>query len=147
MARWAKEHMHEFPGEDWFRALADEINASDSYRAAASDWEGDIAFVIEADPDRGVPDDVWGYLDLWHGACRSARLISPEAGAETAFTISATYRRWKDVVRGDLDPVRAMMQGKLRVRGDLPKILRYVQAAHELVAVCGAVPTRFPDEG
>lgn len=138
---------HGFAHDDWFAALADEINASSSYREAASDWEGDIAFVIEADPERGVPDDVWGYLDLWHGACRSGRITTPDEGAGAEFVIAASYRRWKDVVRGDLDPVRAMMQGKLRVRGDLPKILRYVQAAHELVAICGDVPTRFPDEG
>jgi putative sterol carrier protein len=136
----------EFPREDWFDALADAINASQAYRTAAEDWEGDIAFLVEADPERGVPDDVWGYLDLWHGACRAARTTTPEEGAAAAYVISATYRRWKDVVLGDLDPVRAMMQGKLRVRGDLPTILRYVQAAHELVALCGEVPTRFPDE-
>ena len=137
----------EFPRAAWFEALADEINRSEAYRAAAADWEGDIAFVIEADPERGVPNDVWGYLDLWHGSCRSGRLSTADDGATAEFVISASYRRWKDVVRGDLDPVRAMMQGKLRVRGDLPKILRYVQAAHELVAICGTVPTRFPDEG
>lgn len=138
--------MFEFPREEWFRALSEEINGSAAYRAAASDWEGDISFVIEADPERGVPADVWGYLDLWHGACCEGRLTTPDEGTAAAFVISATYRRWKDVVRGDLDPVRAMMQGKLRVRGDLPKILRYVQAAHELVVICGYVPTRFPDE-
>ncbi|MDH4113488.1 MAG: SCP2 sterol-binding domain-containing protein [Actinomycetota bacterium] len=138
--------MFEFPGDDWFHGLAREINASEAYREAAADWEGDIAFMIEADPERGVPADVWGYLDLWHGSCRDGRAISADEGAEAAFVISATYRRWKDVVRGDLDPVRAMMQGKLRVRGDLPTILRYVQAAHELVVICGAVPTSFPDD-
>lgn len=138
--------MFEFPHEEWFEALAGEINASAAYREAASDWEGDIAFVVEADPERGVPGDVWGYLDLWHGACRSAAVVDAGRGDDAEFVISATYRRWKDVVRGDLDPVRAMMQGKLRVRGDLPKILRYVQAAHELVVICGLVPTRFPDE-
>jgi putative sterol carrier protein len=138
--------MFEFPREEWFEALAGEINASGAYREAASDWEGDIAFVVEADPERGVPADVWGYLDLWHGACRSAAVVVAGRGEDAEFVISATYRRWKDVVRGDLDPVRAMMQGKLRVRGDLPKILRYVQAAHELVVICGLVPTRFPDE-
>jgi len=125
--------MFDFPREEWFRALADEINASADYREAASDWEGDISFVIEADPDRGVPSDVWGYLDLWHGACRSGTLVAPDEGAAAAFVISATYRRWKDVVRGELDPVRAMMQGKLRVQGDLPTIVRYVRAANELV--------------
>jgi putative sterol carrier protein len=144
--RWEAGSVFEFPGDRWFQALAAEINGSAAYREAAADWEGDIAFLVEADPERGLPDDVWGYLDLWHGACRSGRLITRAEGEDAAFTISATYRRWKDVVRGDLDPVRAMMQGKLRVRGDLPKILRYVQAAHELVVLCGAVPTVFPDE-
>jgi putative sterol carrier protein len=138
--------MFRFPTQEWFRALTDAINGSAAYREAAADWEGDVAFLIEADPERGLPDDVWGYLDLWHGACREGVLVSPDRGAEAEFVIEASYRRWKDVVRGDLDPVRAMMQGKLRVRGDLPKILRYVDAAHELVAICGTVPTRFPDE-
>ena len=135
-----------FLGQPWFDAFIARINASDEYREAAADWEGDIAFLVEAEPDKRFPDDVWALLDLWHGACRSGTLVAPDEGAAAAFVISATYRRWKDVVRGELDPVRAMMQGKLRVRGDLPKILRYVQAAHELVVVCGAVPTRFPDE-
>ena len=61
--------------------------------------------------------------------------------------IRAPYSRWKDVVLGELDPVRAMMQGKLRVRGDLPTIVRYVKAADELVHLCSKVPTPFPDEG
>jgi putative sterol carrier protein len=138
--------MFEFPTQGWFRALVDAINDSAAYRDAASDWEGDVAFLIEADPERGLSDDVWGYLDLWHGACRDGGVVTAERGADAEFVIGATYRRWKDVVRGELDPVRAMMQGKLRVSGDLPKILRYVEAAHELVVICGTVPTSFPDE-
>ena len=38
------------------------------------------------------------------------------------------------------------MQGKLRVRGDLPTIVRYVQAANELVRLTGLIDTEFPDE-
>ena len=138
--------MFEFPTQGWFRALVDAINDSAAYRDAASDWEGDVAFLIEADPERGLSDDVWGYLDLWHGSCRDGGVVTAERGAAAEFVIGATYRRWKDVVRGELDPVRAMMQGKLRVSGDLPEILRYVEAAHELVVICGTVPHSFPDE-
>ncbi len=68
-----------------------EIDDSPAYREAAADWEGDIAFVVEADPERGVPDDVWGHLDLWHGACRSGTVVTPERGDDAAFVISATY--------------------------------------------------------
>jgi len=38
------------------------------------------------------------------------------------------------------------MQGKLKVRGDLPAIVRQVRAATELVRLTGDVPTAFPDE-
>jgi putative sterol carrier protein len=39
-----------------------------------------------------------------------------------------------------------MMQGKLKLKGDLPTIVRYVKAANELVNIAGSVPTEFVDE-
>jgi putative sterol carrier protein len=138
--------MPTFPTDPWFHDLIDQINASDAYRAAASDWEGDIAFLVEAEPDHGMPEDVWGLLDLWHGACRGGGVVDAREGEKAAYVIRAPYSRWKEVVQGDLDPVRAMMQGKLRVRGDLPTIVRYVDAANELVHLTGRVDTVFPDE-
>jgi hypothetical protein len=38
-----------------------------------------------------------------------------------------------------------MLQGKLRVRGDLPTIVRYVRAANELVRLTSLVDTVFAD--
>jgi putative sterol carrier protein len=138
--------MARFLSQEWFDVVAERINASDEYREAAKHWEGDIAFLVEAEPDKNVPDDVWARLDLWHGACRGGGPIAKGEGAASAYVLAAPYTRWKDVVLGDLDPIRAMMQGKLRVRGDLPTIVRQVRAANELVRVIGEVPTEFPDE-
>jgi putative sterol carrier protein len=135
-----------FPSEEWIHELVGRINASAEYREAASTWEGDIAFVFGADPDKGVPDDVWAWLDLWHGECRGGGIVAPDEGAMARYVIRAPYSRWKDVLRGHLDPVRAMMQGKLRVHGDLPTIVRYVRAANELVHLTTTVRTEFIDE-
>jgi len=135
-----------FASQAWFDAFVVEINASSQYREAATGWEGDIAFRIMAEPDRGVPEDLWGYLDLWHGECRGARVIGPADADAAAYTLTAPYSRWKDVVEGELDPIKGMMQGKLRVRGDLPTIVRYVKAANELVRLTGMIDTEFPDE-
>jgi putative sterol carrier protein len=135
-----------FPTDPWFQDLIERINASEEYREAAAEWEGDIAFVIEAEPDRGVPRDVWGLLDLWHGSCRGGGLIDAERGAAAQYTLRAPYSRWKEVVRGELDPIKGMMQGKLRVLGDLPAIVRQVRAANELVELTLQVDTVFPDE-
>jgi len=135
-----------FASDLWFQDLIVRINASAEYREAAASWEGDIAFLVEAEPDRGMPADVWGLLDLWHGECRGGGVVSPDRGEACAYVIRAPYSRWREVVMGDLDPVRAMMQGKLKVRGDLPTIVRYVRAANELVDLTGQIETQFPDE-
>lgn len=138
--------MPTFATDAWFRELVDRINGSEAYREAAAEWEGDVAFVLEAEPDRGVPEDVWGLLDLWHGACRGGGIVDPGRGERARFLIRAPYSRWKEVVRGRLDPVLGMMQGKLKLRGDLPTIVRHVRAASELVRLAGDVETTFPDE-
>ncbi len=44
------------------------------------------------------------------------------------------------------DVVKAIMQGKLKLRGDLPTIVRNVKAATRLVDLAGKVEGRFPDE-
>ena len=134
-----------FPTEAWFQALVSLINDSDEYREAAAEWEGDIAFLVEAEPDRGLPADVWGLLDLWHGACRGGGVIDAERGREAAYVLRAPYSRWREVVTGELDPIKAMMQGKLKVQGDLPTIVRKVRAANELVELTQQIPTEFPD--
>ncbi|MFB3738006.1 MAG: SCP2 sterol-binding domain-containing protein [Candidatus Velamenicoccus archaeovorus] len=134
-----------FPSDEWLAIYVERINASADYREAAADWEGDVSFVFEAEPDRNVPEDLWAWLDLWHGTCRSGRMVLPEEGARAAYIIRAPYSRWKEVLAGDLDPVKGMMQGKLKLEGDLPTIIRYVRAANELVRLTMRIPTEFRD--
>ena len=136
-----------FPTDPWFQALIEQINASADYREAAATWEGDIAFLVEAEPDKGVPEDVWGLpRPVARQLPRRGRGGRGARREASAYVIRAPYSRWKEVVQGELDPIRAMMQGKLRVQGDLPTIVRYVKAANELVQLTGQVDTRFPDE-
>jgi putative sterol carrier protein len=138
--------MAEFPSEEWLDQYVQRINDSAAYKEAAATWEGDVCFVFEAEPDRGVPEDIYGWLDLWHGECREARLVDKDAGERATFVIRAPYSRWKEVLRRELDPVRGMMQGKLKLKGDLPTVVRHIKASNELVNLAGTVPTEFVDE-
>jgi putative sterol carrier protein len=135
-----------FPSNEWVGELVRRVNASSEYRRAAATWEGDIAFVLGAEPDRGVPNDVWVRLDLWRGECRDGGIVDADEGARCRYVIRAPYSRWKEVVRGRLDPIKGMLQGKLKLRGDLPTIVRHVRAANELVHLTTSVPTEFVDE-
>ena len=141
--------MATFPGEEWGRLYMEEINNSPEYAEAAATWEGDLVFVYEKEPDKGVDEDVYAWLDLWHGKCRDAAKLdgSGDPRATSAqFTISAPYSRWKSVLKKELDPVKGMMQGKIKVKGDLPTIVRYVKASNVLVDLTATVDTQFIDE-
>ena len=137
--------MARFPSDEWLAVYRDLINGSQEYREAAEDWEGDVAFYLEAEPDRGVPGDLVAWLDLWHGECRGARMITADEGDRAAYGIRAPYSRWREVLEGRLEPVKAMVQGKLKLRGDLAEIVRHVRAASELVHLTTLVPTDFLD--
>ena len=135
-----------FPTAEWFEEFVRQIENSAEYREAAAGWEGDVSLVFEAEPDKRVPEDIWGWLDLWHGECRRGVLVTREEGAKARFVVRAPYSRWKQIILGELDPIKAMMQGKLKLKGDLPMILRYIRAANLLVALAEKVPTEFVDE-
>lgn len=136
-----------FPSEEWQKEYVELINTSQAYKEAAATWEGDVTFCFEAEPEKGVPEDVYSWNDLWHGECRNWKYgVSKEDGEAAKFVIRAPYSRWKEVIRKELDPIKGMMQGKLKLVGDLPTIVRYVKASNELVNIAAEVPTEFIDE-
>jgi putative sterol carrier protein len=69
-----------------------------------------------------------------------------EEGAKQPFVITGSYAQWKSVIKKELDPVKAMMQGKLKLKGNLPMIVRNVKAAQSLVENASKVDTHFLDE-
>jgi putative sterol carrier protein len=131
---------------EWAQAFKEEVDNSASYKQAARNWEGDMDLVILAEPRAGFEEDLHLYMDLWHGDCRDIRLETPEGASKAKFVITGTYDRWKQVMRKELEPIKGMMQGKLKLRGNLPYIVRFVKAARELVEATSRVPTYFPDE-
>lgn len=129
-----------FPSDEWIKGLAEEVNASEAYRKSAAKWEGDFNFIAEAGP--GLPEPVYLYIDLWHGEARSAGQVG--AGEKDAeFSIAAPVATWRRVIEKQLDPIRGMMTGQLKLKGTMSKIMRFPKAATELVNCATKVPTEF----
>ncbi|MDP9150751.1 MAG: SCP2 sterol-binding domain-containing protein [Myxococcota bacterium] len=137
-----------FPSSEWCSAYEGAINANAAYRAAGKDWtHGPVAMVVSADPSLGLAEDMAMWLDLHEGWCRSCRLVSRQEAENAAFVIVASYGRWKEVIRKQLDPTKGMMQNKLKLtKGHMPTMVKYVTASKELVESTSRVPTRFVDE-
>ena len=137
---------YQFPSDEWVEAYWSAIKDSD-YSDTGSTWtKGVIALICKAYPDAGLDEDQGIWLDLHQGVCRDAKVVDVATASTAPFVITGDYPRWKQVIRGKLDPIKGMMQGKLRLKGDLPTIVRYVKAANTLVACAAKVDTLFADE-
>jgi putative sterol carrier protein len=139
---------YDFPSPEWTVAFKDAINANEAYRTAAKDWtHGVVAMVVKADPALRIEEDTAMWLDMHQGQCRDAKLVSAKEAEAAAFVIVAPYALWKIVIRGELDPTKGMMQGRLKLtKGHMPTMVKYVQASKALVSSTSKVPTKFRDE-
>lgn len=135
--------MPKFATDQWLQSLKEELNQSEAYARAAKDWEGDFYFVIT--PADGLAEPIHLYMDLWHGECRGARVVEDPSEESPAFRITAPPRVWKQVVTKELDPIRGLMTRRLKLQGDMVKIMRSVKAAQELIECVTRVPTDFPE--
>jgi putative sterol carrier protein len=138
----------DFPSAEWTAAFRDAINANDAYAKAGAGWtHGVVAYVVAARPELGIDDDRAMLLDLHEGKCRAARLVDlDEAEDEADFVVFAEFEEWKSVLSGEVDPTKAMMQNKLKLRkGHLPTLLKFVVASKEIVNAAMTLDTRYPD--
>jgi putative sterol carrier protein len=130
-----------FPSDEWVKALMEVVNKSDTYKKAAEKWEGDLFFVVEAGP--GMEEDSYLYMDLWHGECRGAGAFKPHEQSPE-FEIRAPLATWRQVLDGKLDPIRGLSTRRLKLKGNLMKILKTPRAALALVNCAREVPTEYP---
>ena len=140
---------HLFPSPEWVAAYKDAINSNAAYKTAGKDWtHGVVAMCVKADPTLGIEHDVAMWLDVHQGQCRDCKLIPASEAQGAAFIVLADHAKWKAVIRKELDPIKAMMQGKIKLtKGHMPTIVKYVQSTKELVESASRVETKFRDEG
>jgi putative sterol carrier protein len=127
-------------------ALKEEINKSSVYKQAGKGWKWTVGLVVEAEPDKNFPEAKGVFMDLFEGEARAIKVVSDKEAGMADFVITAPYSRWKQVMQKELDPTKGMMQGKLKLKGDLPTIVRYTRASQEMTECTTRIPVEFPDE-
>ena len=136
----------DFPSPEWAQAYKDAINANAEYKKAGKDWtHGLVAMAVKAEPSLGIPEDQALLLDVHEGSCRACTLMSAKEAEEKApFVIVASYAQWKQVIKKEIDPTKALMQGKLKLtKGHMPTMVKYVNASKQLVESTTTIPTKF----
>ena len=118
--------MAKYGTQEWCDIYMEEINNSKAYEESARTWEGDFYFIT----DKGGPvkGPIYEYVDLYHGKCRKAEIVSDPKKYNPEFIILAPYAIWKRICLKQLDSTQALItkQSKLMTgsRGTMSKIMR-----------------------
>jgi putative sterol carrier protein len=126
-----------FPSKEWLKDLEIKLNSDARYAQIARNWEGELYILIEA--REPLKEAMILYLDLWHGTCRKTEILSEMGDLKPAFLLTASFENLTKILKGELDPMQAMMTRKLHVKGSMaymmrnvPTVLDFVRCAREI---------------
>ncbi len=128
-----------FPSPEWLEKLGEKLNADEQYARIAKNWEGDMACVFE--PGGPLKEQLIYYLDLWHGKCRKTAILKDMMEIKPAFILKAPYENFARIVKGELDPMQAMLTRKLQVQGSMAYMMRNVPTVLDFVRCLKEITT------
>lgn len=127
-----------FPSAEWAEAYRTQLNESPAYREAARAWVGDILLLVRpGEPGAPAPGV---HLALAHGECSAATYHADAREVASEFVYEGTRENWARLLRREVDPVKAILDGTFRIKGNLAKAMRFTRAAKELVETASRVP-------
>ena len=133
-----------FPSEEWLNELKDSLNADKPFQKAAAKWEGSLVMHVQADELLDKETIMW--IDPYHGKIRDARILNSLDEERSEFVLGAKYATWKAIINGEMDSMKAMMKGKIKVQGKLTTLLKQTKASNAVIKVQQNMDTIFIDE-
>ena len=141
-----------FGTPEWVAQYWKALQESADYKEVAKALEGTAALVIHPDTRAGLDEGLYFLGELKSKEARPIRVVSKEEASKSDFIFMGDYLTWKAVVIGELDPVREMMRGKLKIKGNVLKLMRVARSVRvstvvgRLIRLAARVETLFPDE-
>jgi len=132
----------ELASKEYLKEVMKRSNADEKYLKLAKGENASYTFMIQAEPEKGVEKDiVLGYTvedgvttDIWLGE------------RKTEFTISGKYGVWVNILIGKTGVTKAFLMRKLKVRGNLMKIIKMSKATERWLEILRTIPTEFHGE-
>lgn len=127
--------MAKFLSEEWSEQAIAALNASDDVRSATKD----IRFTIQQVITGSGTEEARYWVTLNDGSVDGGIGDAPAADV----TITQDYETAGAITRAELNPQAAFMQGKLRVTGNMGKLLQHQGAMAAIFPVLATLETDY----
>ncbi|MEX2195939.1 MAG: SCP2 sterol-binding domain-containing protein [Thermoleophilaceae bacterium] len=128
--------MPQFLSEDWVQAIEDAMNANYTIKEFAG-W----AYITLEHVATGVPDR--GEVRHWRRFADGRVQVQLGAADSPDATMTTSYEDAVAINKGELDLQAAFTGGKLKVDGDVTKLLQYQAELSEVAAAVHGVDAAY----
>lgn len=128
--------MAKFLTEEWGNAVREALNSNDTFKNASKGVQLTIQQVVTGVPDQG---EAKYWSSIQDGSIEGGTGDAPSADV----TISQDYETAAAMNRGELNPQAAFMQGKLKVTGNMGKLLQHQGVLQAMGPIMQQVPTEY----
>ena len=127
--------MSKFLSADWVEAVTTALNSHEGFKNAIGNADLGIQFITEDGPDGEV-----GYYLAASGGTASMALGELEA---PDVTVKQSYDTASAISRGEMNTQTAFMTGKLKVSGNLAKLMMHQSAIQQWGAAVSQLDVEY----
>ena len=132
-----------FPSDEWMEEFCERLESHPEAPALAGALDGVYRFVI--DP-AGPLQERHSYDVAMRNTGGAAAVSLTDGEQSPRLTMTTDYKRWQQLIRGELDVGMAVMLRRLKVSGDLGSLLGNVSSAGPLLEALHGVETTWLEE-
>ncbi len=124
---------------EYAQKMQEVLNGDAEHRRLAKGETDSYLLVLEAEPAKGVAERLIVGYAMEDGEVKGVWA----AERKTTFVLSAPYGIWVDIVAGKLGPVAAMTTRRLKIRGNILRLLAGSDSTLRMVELLRTIPTEF----
>jgi putative sterol carrier protein len=140
--------MPKFPSKEWCEEAVRLTNTDPEAASAGQGWTGDFGAIVDAEPGKLAKTFVVHILPK-NGRIEKLHVLADPDDLdefEPAYVARAPYSVWKELLRGTLDPVEAVLKRRISVKGDLQPLIERMRYKGIADRVFAQLKTEFIDE-
>ncbi len=117
-----------FLSNEWVSQYIESLNQDENFKRITRKWEDNILFFFQ---EKDSMESKGILLTIHHGVCKEGKIVSDVE--EVPMTIIGSMANWKILFQGKISFFNLIIEQKLRMKGDVDKIMRNLPAINAMV--------------
>ncbi len=135
--------MYFYGSTEWLNLFQETLNASDKYRKAAANFTARMLITTSL---KGISKPIYVWMNQQNGEMKEWAYLASEKEKPSDYTFIADYFTWKAICQGNIDVLKAVATGKIKLKGNKFKLLKQTKTSLSLLEIMKKLPTEFPDD-